>query len=289
MSGIPSNILYSLRDTLAKCEPFETDRSLRTLFVDERINLWRDRLPQADTVINRVDALVNYLYDKKNRDGSSGLVLFLKALIDATKSQDGIYDQLVELLMQLSQVFGESTATLTTTHHDVPASNSENTARPAKHDSQPELVQGTTQDKRDFFISYNRHDRQTAEWIAWQLEGAGYTTIIQAWDFRPGSNFVADMQMAATNVKRTIAVLSPEYLASNFTQPEWNAAFAQDPTGMKGILLPVKIRECELTGLLPQIVYIDLVGLSESEAKEVLLAGVRRDRAKPTTAPDYKK
>jgi TIR domain len=42
----------------------------------------------------------------------------------------------------------------------------------------------------DFFISYNKADRAWAEWIAWQLEQAGYQTTNQAWDFRPGSNFV---------------------------------------------------------------------------------------------------
>jgi TIR domain-containing protein len=39
----------------------------------------------------------------------------------------------------------------------------------------------------DFFISYNRQDRIWAEWIAWTLEKAGFTTILQAWDFRPGA------------------------------------------------------------------------------------------------------
>src|SRR5713101_4089153 len=87
---------------------------------------------------------------------------------------------------------------------------------------------------KDFFVSYNRADRAWAEWIAWQLEEAGYTTIVQAWDFRPGSNFVLDMQHAAVEGARTIAVLSPDYLAALFTQPEWAAAFAQDPTGEKG-------------------------------------------------------
>lgn len=38
---------------------------------------------------------------------------------------------------------------------------------------------------RDFFISYNRADGLWAEWIAWQLEEAGYTAVLQAWDFRP--------------------------------------------------------------------------------------------------------
>src|SRR5512142_1809128 len=110
---------------------------------------------------------------------------------------------------------------------------------------------------QDFFISYNSADRVWAEWIAWQLEDAGYSTVIQAWDFRPGSNFVLDMQKAAAAAERTIAVLSPDYLKASFTQPEWTAAFAQDPTGAKHTLLPIRVRECDLTGLWSQIVYID--------------------------------
>jgi phage replication-related protein YjqB (UPF0714/DUF867 family) len=38
---------------------------------------------------------------------------------------------------------------------------------------------------RDFFISYTGADRAWAEWIAVQLEAAGYSTVLQAWDFRP--------------------------------------------------------------------------------------------------------
>ena len=49
----------------------------------------------------------------------------------------------------------------------------------------------------EYFISYNRTDRAWAEWIAWQLESAGHTTTIQAWDFRPGDNFVLAIQAAA--------------------------------------------------------------------------------------------
>ena len=140
---------------------------------------------------------------------------------------------------------------------------------------------------KHFFISYNSADRTWAEWIAWQLEEAGYTTVLQAWDFRPGSSFVIDMQRAATEAERTIAVLSPDYLGALYTQPEWAAAFVQDPTGEKGTLLPVRVRECELKGLLPAIIYIDLVGLEEQEATDTLLAGVRRERAKPIVPPGF--
>jgi len=123
---------------------------------------------------------------------------------------------------------------------------------------------------KDFFISYNRADRSWAEWIAWQLETHGYRTIVQAWDFRPGSNFALQMQHAASAATHTLAVLSSDYLTSLYTQPEWAAAFVQDPTG-----------------LLAAIVHIDLVGLNESEATATLLAGVQSTRAKPATAPTF--
>ncbi|HKS40162.1 MAG TPA: FxSxx-COOH system tetratricopeptide repeat protein [Blastocatellia bacterium] len=140
---------------------------------------------------------------------------------------------------------------------------------------------------KDFFISYNKADRTWAEWIAWQLEEADYSVVIQAWDFRPGGNFVLDMQDATADCERTIAVLSDDYLKSKFTAPEWAAAFAQDPTGEKGILLPVRVGECEPKGLLPQIVYIDLVNRDETTAKRALLGGVKRGRKKPDEAPGF--
>ena len=111
------------------------------------------------------------------------------------------------------------------------------------------------------FISYNRADRDWAEWIAGAFESAGYEPIIQAWHFRPGENFVLRMQEAAAQTDFTIAVLSETYLKSEYTQPEWAAAFAQDPTGKKRKLIPVRVAECALTGMLVPIVHIDLIGL----------------------------
>lgn len=136
---------------------------------------------------------------------------------------------------------------------------------------------------RDFFISYRTSDESWATWIAWQLEAAGYTTFIQSWDFQPSSNFVDQMQGSTTRSNRTLAVLTPAYLEeSGFTKAEWYAAFAKDPTGKEGALLPVRVEACDVIGLLGQIVYVDLVGLNEAAARERLLAGVKGARAKPT-------
>jgi tetratricopeptide (TPR) repeat protein len=139
---------------------------------------------------------------------------------------------------------------------------------------------------KDFFISYNSADRAWAEWIAWVLEEQSYTVIIQAWDFRPGGNFTLDMQRATTEAQRTVMVLSENYLNARYTQPEWAAAFAQDPTSTQRKLLPIRVAPCQPTGMLASLVYVDLVGKSETEA-EPLLLGALQDRAKPDTRPSF--
>ena len=82
----------------------------------------------------------------------------------------------------------------------------------------------TQQPKKHFFISRNGADARWAEWIAWHLEKEGYTTILQDWDFRPGSNFVLDMQRAASETvgtgalgwtKRALSILEAAYGKDN--------------------------------------------------------------------------
>jgi tetratricopeptide (TPR) repeat protein len=137
---------------------------------------------------------------------------------------------------------------------------------------------------RDFFISYTGVNRPWAEWIAVELERAGYSTLLQAWDFRPGTDFVHKMQEATTSAKRTIAVLSPAYFGSDFSEAEWRAAFVKDPTGELGLLVPVRVQPCQPPGLLASRVYVDLVGVDEAAARNRLLAAVDPERPRPTTA-----
>jgi len=144
-----------------------------------------------------------------------------------------------------------------------------------------------TDTPKDYFISYTHADQRWAEWLAWQLEEAGYHTRIQAWDFLAGSNFVLEMDTAARQATRTIAVLSPDYFASQFTPSEWAAAFKRDPTGKQGLLLPVRVRPCDVEGLLGQIVYIDLVDQDEATARATLLQGITHERRKPSSPPAF--
>ncbi len=138
-----------------------------------------------------------------------------------------------------------------------------------------------------FFLSYTAPDKSWAEWIAWTLEEAGHTAILQAWDFRPGHNFLLQMQDAAAQADRTIAVLSPAYLQSQFAAPEWAAALREDAQGLRRRLIPVRIAPVEASGLLGSLVYVDLVGLDEAAARRVLLDGGTERRSKPATPPRF--
>jgi hypothetical protein len=138
-----------------------------------------------------------------------------------------------------------------------------------------------------FFISYTSADRVWAEWIAWQLEEDGYQVKIQAWDFSPGCNFVVEIQKATVECERTIAVFSPNYFLSKFGAAEWAAAFRLDPTGKNEKLVPVRIEACQPPGLLGSLIYIDLVKLDETTARERLLTGLPKGRRKPSTEPQF--
>ena len=140
---------------------------------------------------------------------------------------------------------------------------------------------------RDFFVSYTGSNEQWAEWIAWCLEAAGYTVVLQKWDFLPGTNFVINMDKAAKEVPSTLAVLSRDYPDARFPRAEWTAAIATDPTGERRSLIPIRVEDFEVDGLLKAVVYIDLVGCDETAAKKRLLDGVSDGRAKPASSPRF--
>jgi len=95
------------------------------------------------------------------------------------------------------------------------------------------------------------------------------------------------MHEATRVAARTIAVLSPAFLESEFCEAEWAAAFRKDPTGRERRLVPVRVRMCEPAGLLGSVTYVDVVGRSQEAARETLLAGVCAVRGKPAVAPGF--
>ncbi len=126
----------------------------------------------------------------------------------------------------------------------------------------------------DFFISYATVDRPWALWINGQLQAAGHTTRLDVQDFAPGTRFLQGMELAMEQSRRTLAILTPDYLTACYTRMELESAVIDDPQGLLGTLLPVRVREVTLPKWFQGLIYIDLVGLDEAAAAERLMAGV---------------
>jgi hypothetical protein len=139
----------------------------------------------------------------------------------------------------------------------------------------------------DFFVTYSHHNADWAEWIAAELEAAGFTTALDAWDFRPGDNFIAKMDGALAGCRHALGVLSQSYLESVFARAEWTAAYRQTVLGKDRGFIPVRVGKCDLSPLLGPVVYIDLVGVDEDEARQRLLDGVAQRTQRRARRPGF--
>lgn len=140
----------------------------------------------------------------------------------------------------------------------------------------------------DFFISYTATDRVWAEWISWQLEEAGYSVLVQAWDFVPGAHWITRMADGVQNAQRIVAIISNAYLYSVYGRKEWEAAFRRDPDGFARRLIPIRVEDCPRPDLLQGIVSFDIFDLSSTDAKNWLLGHIEaalKGRAKPPREP----
>ncbi|QFY08453.1 TIR domain-containing protein [Nonomuraea phyllanthi] len=143
----------------------------------------------------------------------------------------------------------------------------------------------------EIFVSYSPADTAWATWIAWELEAAGYRTMIQAWDFVPGTNFIDFMDRGVSEAQLVVAVLSRNYLTSRYGRMEWQAAMRADPDDPSNKLVTIRLEDVRLDGLLSTITWVDLLGVTDAgQARALLLGRVREalaGRAKPESAPAF--
>lgn len=118
----------------------------------------------------------------------------------------------------------------------------------------------------DFFVSHSTADLAWANWILGTLEEAGYSTFISTRDVRAGQVVGEELEAALFRADRMLAVLSPSYLSSKGMQE----ALLMLKRGESRIA-PIRVRECAPEGPLGDLQYLDLVGLSEEQARARLL------------------
>lgn len=95
--GIPPALCRRLREVLLRCGPFSSDEALRHIFTDQRIYLWRYKLPRAEDSEDRVGRVIDVLHDLYNTSQENALALLVCVLRDLKDPGDACHLQLAEL------------------------------------------------------------------------------------------------------------------------------------------------------------------------------------------------
>ena len=73
-------ILKELKETLSLCFSFEQDRQLQSMFVDNRISMWKDVLEDSFSQDQRINNLISVLVKRDDAQYQNALVQFLRVL-----------------------------------------------------------------------------------------------------------------------------------------------------------------------------------------------------------------
>ncbi|MFG1871106.1 FxSxx-COOH system tetratricopeptide repeat protein [Micromonospora arborensis] len=135
------------------------------------------------------------------------------------------------------------------------------------------------------FISYAGPDRAWAEWVAWQLEQAGYVVELDLWDWAAGDNSVVRINQALERADRMVALFSEAYFEhQRFTTDEWTAVMSG--RDRQGRLVPLRLGDVTLPTVLRPLIAPSLAERSAEDAHRVLLTAVQGAQ-RPTTEPEF--
>lgn len=137
------------------------------------------------------------------------------------------------------------------------------------------------------FISYAAQDRAWAEWVAWQLDEAGYSVELDVWHWQVGDSVVERIDAALARADMVVALFSPSY----FDTERWTQEEAAAVLAALGRLIPLVVEPLRATDMPPLFTPIlrrDLYGLDEPTAVAALLeaVGYRAELDNRTLAAD---
>jgi len=129
----------------------------------------------------------------------------------------------------------------------------------------------------DAFISYSHHD---SAWVRDTLlpclEGAGLHVCIDYRDFELGTPSLVNMENAVERSHKTLLVLTPNWVASEWTEFEALLIQTRDPASRGRRILPLLVQPCSLPSRLPVFTYLDLTNPAEFDFQmRRLVAAVR--------------
>jgi hypothetical protein len=142
----------------------------------------------------------------------------------------------------------------------------------------------------DVFISYSHHDREWVKYILLpRLEEIGLCCCIDFRDFEVGAPSVSEMERAILSSTKTLVVLSPKYLESEWAKFENLLIQTLDPVNSKRRLIPVLLQNCKIPLRISYLTYVNLEPPNDEIAQwEKLYSSLTpKDRVKTKSLTSY--
>ena len=114
----------------------------------------------------------------------------------------------------------------------------------------------------DAFVSFNKADKDFTERLvrkieSEELDGRKLKCFYSEWDIQPGENILLKIEQAQMESRFIVLVMSPEWLKSDWTTLERVIPVYEDPSGLKGRIIPIMKRKCEPPPSLRILKWID--------------------------------
>ena len=103
-----------------------------------------------------------------------------------------------------------------------------------------------TEFSHDVFISYSHKDKSwVADVLVKALRDNGLKVLVDETEFEAAKSSIENMTDAILHSRRTVAVLTPNWVGSEWTRFEGLVTAQEDPTGARGRLLPILRAKCD--------------------------------------------
>lgn len=138
----------------------------------------------------------------------------------------------------------------------------------------------------DLFLSYVAENRMWADWIESVLTRSGFRVVPKdvSAEWAPGAaagDTLGGAGISIDTATRTVVLLSTAYLKSARAVEVWERAAAEDPTGGRRQLVPLRVGDVRLPTPYIDRNPVDLFRLDEVHATTALLHAVERSMALP--------
>jgi len=110
MLGLSAALYKRCHDTLLRCSEFDSDASVRAVFVTGDLYPFKIGLPGANNKLARVTAVLEYLLEQEPDAGPPVFVLFLRALSGHYKRGNALLNELEARAREVEEEWGRSAA-----------------------------------------------------------------------------------------------------------------------------------------------------------------------------------